>query len=75
MTDHSEEKLTALQGVVERVASYEETAPQGTIEEKLRNAIADTDLEVSDAEITTIAEAIDARDHSTDTVDVREVLG
>ena len=72
---HSDETMTALQGVVERVASYQEAAPDGTVEKELREALASTDLELSDDEIRTLTEAIEARDKSTDTVDVRQVLG
>lgn len=75
MTNHSDEKLNALQGLVERVASYQESAPEGTIEKELRDALAQTDLELSDEEIVTVADAIDARDTSTANVDVRELLG
>lgn len=75
MSDHTEEKLAALQGIVERVSSYQEAAPEGTIERELRAAIDGTDLEVPDAEVVAIAEAIEARDKSTDTVEVREILG
>ncbi len=67
--------MAALQGVVERVASYQEAAPEGTVEKELREALAATDLELDDNQVVALAEAIEARDKSTDTVDVQEVLG
>lgn len=71
----SDEKMEALQGVVDRVSSYQEAAPEGTVEKELREALSVTDLEVSDGQIVALAEAIEARDKTTDTVDVQEVLG
>lgn len=73
--DLTDEKMTALQGVVERVASYQEAAPEGTVDKELREALQSTDLELSDEQVRTLVEAIEARDKTTDTVDVREVLG
>lgn len=66
------EKIEALQGLVERVGSYQEGAPEGTIEKELRSALAETDLELTDDQVTRLAEAIDAEDGI---VDVAAVLG
>lgn len=64
--------IEALQGLVQRVGSYQEGAPEGTIEKELRSALAETDLELTDDQVTRLAEAIDAEDGI---VDVAAVLG
>lgn len=65
------EKIEAVQAVVERVGSYQEGAPEGTVEKELRSALAETDLDLDDAQVTRLAEAIEA-EHGI--VDVRGVL-
>lgn len=66
------EKTEAVQAVVDRVGSYQEGAPEGTVGKELREALDEAGLEVADGDVTKIAEAIDARDGI---IDVAEVLG
>ncbi len=71
MTDHTE-KMTAVQAVVDRVESYQETAPAGTVEKELREGLAEADLGLEDAEVSKLVEAIEA---DRGPVQVTEVLG
>ncbi len=68
----SAEELEAIQGVVDRVSSYQDGAPEGTVEKELRSALAETDISLDDAEVTRLAEAIEA-EHGA--VDAGSVLG
>ena len=66
------EKIQAVQGVVDRVGSYQEGATERTIEQELRDGLADAGLDLTDDEVTRLAAAIDDVDGI---VDVGEVLG
>lgn len=68
----SPEELEALQGVVDRVSSYQDGATEGTVENELRSALAETDISLDDAEVTRLAEAIES-EHGA--VDAGSVLG
>lgn len=66
------EKIEAVQAVVERVGSYQEGAPEGTVEKELRSALAEAEgVDLTDEQVTRIAEAIES-EHGI--VDVRSVL-
>lgn len=66
------EKLEAVQAVVDRVGSYQEGATEGTVEQELRSALAETDLDLSDDEVKKLADAIES-EHGI--VDAASVLG
>ncbi len=68
----SAEELEAIQGVVDRVSSYQDGATEGTVEKELRSALAETDISLDDAEVTRLAEAIES-EHGA--VDAGSVLG
>lgn len=68
----SSEELEAIQGVVDRVSSYQDGATEGTVEKELRSALAETDISLDDAEVTRLAEAIES-EHGA--VDAGSVLG
>ena len=68
----SAEKNQATQAVVDRVSSYQESAPEGTVEKELREALSETDLDLADGEVEALVEAIEADDGP---VDVATVLG
>ena len=53
------EKIQAVQGVVDRVGSYQEGAPERTVEQELRDGFADAGLDLTDDEVTRLAAAID----------------
>ncbi|RLV49648.1 hypothetical protein D9V37_06935 [Nocardioides mangrovicus] len=62
----------AIQNVVDRVSSYQDGAPEGTVEKELRSGADEAGLELSDAEVSALAQAIEQ--HGGD-VSVAEVLG
>ena len=68
----STEETEAIQAVVDRVSSYQDGAPEGTVEKELRSALAETDLTLDDREVTVLAEAIES-EHGA--VDAGSVLG
>ncbi|GAA1764739.1 hypothetical protein GCM10009795_009090 [Nocardioides hankookensis] len=67
----SSDRTEAIQAVVDRVSSYQDGAPEGTVEKELRSGLADAGLELGDGEITALAEAVEA-EHGN--VDVSKVL-
>jgi hypothetical protein len=67
----SNERNEALQGVVDRVTSYQDGAPEGTVEEELRSGFREAGTEVSDEDITKLARAIEERHGA---ISVEEVL-
>lgn len=66
------DKIQAVQAVVDRVGSYQEGATEGTVEQELRSALAETDLDLTDDQVTRLADAIES-EHSI--VDAATVLG
>jgi hypothetical protein len=67
----SEEKTEAMQAVVDRVTSWQDGAPEGTVEAELRDGFRQAGVDVDDSDITKLADAIESR-HGT--VQVTEVL-
>lgn len=57
MTD---ERIEAIQAVVDRVSSYQDGATEGTVARELRAGFEEAGVEVSDDEVTTLADAIEA---------------
>jgi hypothetical protein len=55
------EKLEAVQAVVDRVTSWQDGATEGTVEEELRKGAAEVGVELSDDDITRLADAIESR--------------
>jgi hypothetical protein len=72
MSRHSSEELEAIQNVVERVTSWQDGAPEGTVEDELRRGLDEAGVELGDAEVTRLASAIEERHGS---VDAAEVIG
>lgn len=68
MTDP--EKLEAVQAVVDRVGAYQDGAPEGTVEGELRKGAGEAGIELSDDEITRLAEAIEKNDGRVEATDV-----
>jgi hypothetical protein len=66
MSNYTDDQLIAIQGVLDRVTSYQDGAPEGTIEDELRAGFADVDVEVPSEAIGKLAEAV---------VDASAVLG
>lgn len=69
--NNNADRNEAIQAVVDRVSSYQDGAPDGTVESELRKALQETDLSLSQTEVTTLAEAIESDQGS---VSVAEVL-
>ena len=44
MSAHSNEELEAIQAVVDRVSSYQDGAPEGTVARELRDGLAEAGL-------------------------------
>jgi NAD(P)-dependent dehydrogenase (short-subunit alcohol dehydrogenase family) len=65
------ERTQAIQAVVDRTSSYQDGAPEGTVEAELRNGFAAAGVDVTDDELRSLAEAIEDRHGA---VDVTEVL-
>lgn len=57
---HSTEKIEAVQGVVDRVSSYQDGAPEGTVESELRKGLDEAGVQLEDSEVVALAEAIEA---------------
>jgi hypothetical protein len=65
------ENTEAVQAVVDRVSSYQDGAPEGTVEKELRSGLEGAGVSLDDAEITRLASAIES-EHGN--VSVAEVL-
>ena len=57
----SDERTEAIQAVVDRVTSWQDGAPEGTVENELRKGFSEAGVEVSDDEVRALAEAIESR--------------
>ncbi len=64
-------RTQAIQAVVDRTSSYQDGAPEGTVEAELRAGFAAAGVDVTDDELRLLAEAIEDRHGA---VDVTEVL-
>ena len=56
MTD---EKMEAIQAVVDRVTSWQDGATEGTVETELRKGFSEAGVDVSDDDIAKLADAIE----------------
>ncbi len=68
----SNERTQAVQAVADRMTSYQDGAPEGTVEKELRKALTETDVDLTDDQVRALAEAIESGEG---TVDVAAVLG
>jgi hypothetical protein len=66
----SDERIEAVQAVVDRVSSYQDGAPEGTVEKELRDGFAEVGVEVSDTEVKQLADAIESEHGSVSASDV-----
>jgi hypothetical protein len=66
----SDERIEAVQAVVDRVSSYQDGAPEGTVEKELRAGFAESGVDVSDDEVNRLAAAIEAEHGSVSASDV-----
>lgn len=56
----TDEQITAVQGVVDRVNSYQETAPEGTVESHLRGGLGEAGIELTDDQVAALTHEIEA---------------
>ena len=68
----SNERNEVVQAVVDRMTSYQDGATEGTVEKELRAALGETDVELTDDQVTALVKAIEDGEG---TVSVSEVLG
>jgi hypothetical protein len=54
----SDEKMEAIQAVVDRVTSWQDGAPEGTVEAELRDGFGEAGVDVSDDDVQKLADAI-----------------
>jgi hypothetical protein len=59
MTQMDNDRLEAIQNVVDRVSSYQDGAPEGTVEKELRTGLAEADIELDDHQVAALAAAIE----------------
>ncbi len=56
----SNEKTEAVQAVVDRVSSYQDGAPEGTVEKELRSGLEEAGVTLDDGDIAKLAQAIES---------------
>jgi uncharacterized protein YpuA (DUF1002 family) len=64
------ERTEAVQAVVDRLTSYQESATEDTVEKELRDALTETDVDLTDDEITRLVDAIEKTDGPVDAAEV-----
>lgn len=57
---YDSEKLEAIQAVVDRVTSWQDGAPESTVERELREGFHEAGVDVADPDVTRLADAIQA---------------
>lgn len=67
---HSNEKLEAIQAVVDRVTSWQDGATEGTVEQELRDGFGEVGVDVPDDAVTRLADAIQGRHGAVSAADV-----
>ena len=67
----SDERTEAIQAVLDRVTSWQDGAPGGTVQAELRKGFDEAGIDMSDEDVRTLAEAIEDRHGS---VSADEVL-
>lgn len=74
--NYSSDQLDAVQNVVDRVSSYQETAPESTVVAQLQAGLQETGVAVDEAGVRRLADAIESHDDSNgSSVSAAEVLG
>lgn len=59
MTSYSSDELEAIQAVIDRVSSYQDGAPEGTVKRELGDGLAEAGLDVNAEDIARLAAAIE----------------
>jgi len=71
-TTRDSAELEAIQVVVDRVSSYQDGAPEGTVEHELRKGLGEAGVDLADDDIVKLASAIEDQHGS---VDAASLLG
>jgi len=72
MSDYETDVIEAIQGVVDRVSSYQDGATEVIVEEELRKGFDEVAVEVEPDDVTKLAEAINEEEGE---ISVAQVLG
>lgn len=67
---YSTEQLEAIQAVIDRVTSWQDGATEGTVEHELRNGFSEAGVDVADADLTRLADAIQSEHGTVSAADV-----
>jgi len=67
---HSNQELEAIQAVVDRVSSWQDGAPQDTVEQELRDGFAEVGVDVPDEDVKKLAGAIEGEHGAVQAADV-----
>lgn len=59
MSDYTDEEIQTVQGVLDRVSSYQDGAPEGTVLAELRKGFDEAGIEVEADDLQKLADAID----------------
>ena len=75
MTDASNEttdeaRMEAVQAVLDRITSYQESATEGTTDVELREALSETDLQLDEGQIEKLVQAVETTDGPVKATDV-----
>ena len=68
--DHSNEELEAVQNVVDRVTSWQDGAPEETVEKELRDGFTEAGVDVPDDDVRALADAIEDKHGAVRAADV-----
>ncbi len=60
MTKYTDDQIETIQSVVDRVAGYQDGAPETTVADELRRGFAEAEIEVGSDDVERLATAIDA---------------
>jgi hypothetical protein len=66
----STESHEAIQAVVDRVTSYQDGAPEGTVERELRSGFEEAGVDVADDDVVRLAAAIESEHGAVSVADV-----
>lgn len=70
MSTLTDDQLTAIQNVVDRVANYQDGAPEATVADELRKGLDEAGVTLDDAQVDRLAQAIDGADGDVSASDV-----
>lgn len=70
MTSYADTELEAIQAVVDRVSSYQDGAPEGTVAAELRKGLDEAGIDLDESEIDKLADAVEAEHGEVKAADV-----